>query len=121
MIELTHHHHFHFDERSARLFHEFIELLGKINRKVNTIMATMQDLQASVERNTSAEQGIVTLLNGIVQQLKDAQAQNDPAAVAAVIAQLDANSQALADAVTANTPADTGGGGDVPPAAGRKR
>ena len=68
-------------------------------------MANMQDLKASVERNTSAEQSVVTLLNGISQQLKDAQAQNDPAAVQAVIDQIDANSKAMSDAVTANTPA----------------
>lgn len=69
------------------------------------IMPSMQDLKDSVTRNTSAEQSIVTLLNGISQQLKDAQASSDPQAIQDVITQIDANSKALSDAVTANTSA----------------
>ena len=68
-------------------------------------MATMQELQASVQRNTDVDDSIITLLNGISQQLKDALASNDPAAIQAVITQLDSNTQRLTDAVTANTPA----------------
>ena len=49
--------------------------------------------------------GAVTLLNSLSQMLKDALASNDPAAIQAVIDQIDMNRQALADAVTANTPA----------------
>lgn len=67
-------------------------------------MATMEDLKAAVARNTSAENSVIELLKGISQQLKDAQAANDPAAVQAVIDQIDANTSAAAAAVVANTP-----------------
>lgn len=72
--------------------------------KLERIMATMDDLKAAVARNTSAENSVIELLKGISQQLKDAQAANDPAAVQAVIDQIDANTAAAAAAVVANTP-----------------
>ena len=78
--------------------------LSKLTQKVDKIMATMQELRDAVQRNTDVDDSVITLLQGISQQLKDAQAQNDPAAIQAVIDQLDANTQHMADAVTANTP-----------------
>jgi flagellin-specific chaperone FliS len=68
-------------------------------------MATMQDLTASVQRESDANDAVITMLNGISQQLKDAQAQNDPKAIQTVIDQIDQNTKKLSDAVTANTPA----------------
>lgn len=65
-------------------------------------MATMEDLNAAVARNTDAEASVVTLLKGISQQLKDAK--GDPAALDAVIAKIDANTAAAAAAVVENTP-----------------
>jgi len=79
--------------------------LSQLIKKVDKIMATMQELRDSVQRNTDVDEGVVTLLQGVSQQLKDAQALNDPQAVQDVITQLDANTQRMADAVTANTPA----------------
>ncbi len=84
---------------------EVSRLLKKILKKEEEIMATMQDLRSAVERNTSVDDSVLTLLSGISQQLKDAQAQNDPQAIQDIIAQLDANTQKMTDAVTANTPA----------------
>jgi hypothetical protein len=85
--------------------------LGYILRRMENIMATMEELKAAVQRNTDVDSGVVTMLQGLSQQLKDAQAANDPVAVQAVIDQLDANTKTLSDAVTANTPVAT------PPAA----
>lgn len=81
-------------------------LLKKILKKEEEIMATMQDLRSAVERNNSLEDSVLVMLQGISQQLKDAQAQNDPKAIQDVIDQLDANNQKMADAVAANTPAE---------------
>lgn len=67
-------------------------------------MATIAELQASVSRVTDAEDAVLALLAGIAQQLKDAIAANDPAAIQAVVNQLDANAAKLAEAVVANTP-----------------
>jgi hypothetical protein len=95
----------HFDEAT-------VEQLCRIERKLDLIldnqeyiMATMEDLKASVQKNTDAEASVIALLKGISQQLKDAQAANDPAAIQAVIDQIDANTAAAAAAVVANTPA----------------
>lgn len=84
---------------------EVQRLLKKILKKEENIMATLVELTAAVDRNTAVDDSVITLLQGIVQQLKDAQASNDPAAIDALIAKLDANTQKMADAVTANTPA----------------
>lgn len=83
---------------------EVTRLLKKILKEEEKIMATMQELRSAVERNTSVDDSVLTLLAGISQQLKDAQAQNDPQAIQDVINQLDANTQKMTDAVTANTP-----------------
>lgn len=90
-------HFLHVDE-------EVIRLLKLILKKENQIMATLQELTAAVQRNTDVDDSVITLLSGISQQLKDALASNDPAAIQTLITQLDANTQKMADAVTANTP-----------------
>lgn len=84
---------------------EVVRLLKKILKEEEKIMATMQELRSAVERNTSVDDSVLTLLSGISQQLKDAQAQNDPQAIQDIINQLDANTQKMTDAVSANTPA----------------
>lgn len=80
-------------------------LLHELNIKVNILMATIQDVQAAVAAESSVDDSVVTLLQSIVQQLKDAQASNDPAALDAVVASIQANTKKLSDAVVANTPA----------------
>ena len=79
-------------------------------RMENTIMATLKDIQDDVASETTVIASVITLLDGLSQQLKDALAANDPAAIQAVVDAIDANKKTLADAVTANTPA-------APPAA----
>ena len=81
--------------------------LDLISSNQENIMTIMDDLKASVQRNTDAESSVITLLQGISQQLKDALAANDPAAIKAVIDKIDANTAAAAAAVVANTPAAT--------------
>lgn len=68
-------------------------------------MATLADITAAVTAEKTVDDSIVALLNSIAQQLKDAIANNDPAAMQAVVDQITANSKELSDAVTANTPA----------------
>ena len=91
-------------EVRARL-DDILDQLGLVVSNQETMMTIMDDLKASVQRNTDAESSVITLLQGISQQLKDALAANDPAAIQAVITQLDANTAAAAAAVVANTPA----------------
>mgnify|MGYP001609986821 CR=1 FL=1 len=73
--------------------------------RLETIMATMADLTAAVARETDAEDSVLKLLEGISQQLKDAKASGDPAALDAAIAAIDTNTAKLGAAVVANTPA----------------
>jgi hypothetical protein len=82
-----------------------MERLDLVSENQENIMTVMDDLKAAVQRNTDAEAAVVTLLQGISQQLKDALAAGDPAAIQAVITQIDANTAAAAAAVVANTPA----------------
>jgi len=66
-------------------------------------MATMQDVQNAVAAQQTVEDSVITLLNQVAQQVKDAQTTNDPAALDAVVASIQANTDKLSAAVTANT------------------
>lgn len=79
--------------------------LNYLIKQGNILMATMQDVQAATAAESTVDDSIITLLNGIVQQLKAAQASNDPAALDAVVSSIQANTKKISDAVTANTPA----------------
>lgn len=70
-------------------------------------MASVKDLSDAIERNRTVTDSVVTLLQGISQQIKDAQTSQDPAAMDQVVSQIDSNTQRLAQAVQANTPAAT--------------
>lgn len=74
-----------------------------LNRQEEKIMAGMDDLRVEVEKVKSAEDSAVVLIGAIAQQLKDALAANDPAAIQAVIDDLETHTQPLAAAVAANT------------------
>jgi len=91
------HHYIHLDNNT-------LGLLKQIVTKENQIMASIQDVTAAIANESTVDDSIIALLNGIVQQLKDAQASNDPAALDAVVAGIQANTQKIQDAVTANTP-----------------
>ena len=79
-------------------------VLAKLIKRIERIMTKLDDLNAAVERNTSVDDSVLTLLEGVVQQLKDAQSSSDPMAIDNLIAKLDANTQKMTDAVTKNTP-----------------
>jgi len=69
-------------------------------------MAKIDDLTAAVAAQSTVEDGIITLLKGVSQQLADLKAAGgaSPAQLDEVLAGLNANTQKLADAVVANTP-----------------
>lgn len=66
-------------------------------------MATIQDINAAVQAQSTVEDSVITLLNQIVLQLKDAVAANDPVALDKVVSDIQSNTKRLSDAVTANT------------------
>ena len=95
------------DPETLRCLNVISQQQGLILEKLECIMTVMDDLKAAVARNTAVDESVITLLTGISQQLKDALATGNPAAIQEVITQLDANTQKMADAVTANTPTPT--------------
>jgi hypothetical protein len=79
-------------------FHRVIQGLERI-------MAELDDLKAAVARETEVDESAIVLLNGLKAKLDAAIAAGDPAALKALSDSLGTESQKLADAVTANTPA----------------
>lgn len=62
-------------------------------------------LTTEVSETETVVDSAIALITGIAQQLRDAVAQNNPAAITALADKLDAKQAELAAAVTANTPA----------------
>ena len=73
--------------------------------KENRVMATLDDVLAETARDTEVTASAVTLLNRLTQMVQDALNTGDPAKVQAVLDQVRGNTDALAAAVIANTPA----------------
>lgn len=103
-MDQTHHHHhyFHIDKDLADLAKTVVQAVLEQNKKLNKIMAALEDLQAKVETSATVTDSAVILLKG----LKDAldKAGTDPAKLKALSDQLGTNTQELADAIKANTP-----------------
>ena len=103
------HHHRHSIEAREEVLRRFDALQansGLTLEGLDTIMSAMDDLRAAVRRNNDAGDSFRTYIKGVVQQLKDAQAQNDPAAVGELIAELDAGTEKDVAAMQENTPVD---------------
>lgn len=86
------------------IFEHLLARIAHIDRKLDYIMALLDALNTAVANETTVDQSVITLLNGLSQQLKDAIAAADPAAIQAVVDQIDTNTAALSAAVAANTP-----------------
>lgn len=71
--------------------------------KQEAMMATLADVTAAVARNTDAEDAALVYLKDIAQKLKDAIAANDPAALDALVASIDANTAKAAAAIVQGT------------------
>lgn len=83
-------------ERKLDVILKHLDLLGEI------IMADITALTASVANETSVEQSVLTLLQGLAAQV--ANLQPTQAAIDALTTQINSNITALQAAVTANTP-----------------
>lgn len=104
-MKFTIYHHYPGNNEVPSWVADLEDKLDLVLQRQDEIMATMDDLKAAVARSATVEASVTALLQGLSQQLKDAQAASDPAAVQSVIDQIDANSKTLGDAVTANTAA----------------
>jgi hypothetical protein len=85
------------------------KMLAALFEKDEDIMATLQDLQNEVTAETTVDAGLLALINTLVAN------QNNPTAIAAILANMQANIAPLSAALTANTPAASPGNPNVPP------
>lgn len=91
-------------------------------QKVDRIMTVLDQLTADVTSNTTVTQSAITLLQGLKNRLDLAIAANqagDATQLAALSTSLEAQTAALAAAVTANTPVDPQPGTQDPSTAGQ--
>ena len=82
------------------------QILLAIYKRLEIIMSALDDLTAAVANETTVDQSVLTLINGIPALISAAVASaqaGDMAPLSALAAQVTANSAALAAAVTANT------------------
>lgn len=83
-----------------------LSVLGIITFKLFNMANELDNLRQEVEENTSVQQSAITLLNTLKTKLDKAIASGDMTQVQALSDQLSGNTDALAAAVAANTPAD---------------
>jgi primosomal protein N'' len=81
------------------------ETVLNLRRELKLMSEAVDKLKSAVEANTSATQSVVTLVQTMAQQIKDAASTGDLAQVNTLADNLMANTTAIAAAVTANTPA----------------
>lgn len=95
------------DRLLLELINERLKLVEQqvheLNGKVNVMSQQLADLKAQVERSNTVAQSAVTLIQGLAAQI--ASLKDDPAALQLLSDQLKAQSDSLAAAVSANTPA----------------
>lgn len=105
-----------------RLFGAIFDLQQEVKRMSDNLQSAIDQLRQDVAQQTSVTQSAVTLLNGIPALIQDAISKAQAAGATpdqmAALHELDASiqqqTQALAQAVSANTPANGGGGSSQP-------
>jgi hypothetical protein len=91
-----------------RRLSQTVRLLAVIAREEAEMSVATDNLTAAVQRETSVVTSVTTLISGLAAQIKATS--SDPQ-VQQLADQINANSDTLANAVTANTPAASNGGG----------
>jgi len=91
------------------LFHKLDRIhtaLVDLRTQGSTTMATIADLQAAVAADAAVDSSAIILIQGLAEQIQTLIAQgSDPVALQALVDSINNSTAALADAVTANTPA----------------
>jgi hypothetical protein len=82
------------------------KLLKRVLKEIRNMSAILEDLRAKVELDTAVTASAIELLNGLKERLDAAIASGDMSQVQELANALHANTQSLADAVAANTPAE---------------
>lgn len=90
---------------SAPLERDLQHILASIHRLEKFIMSAFDDLTAKVAAVKTVEDSAVTLIQGLRDQLAAIASAPTPEQIQGLIAQLDANTVPLSNAVASNTPA----------------
>ena len=98
------HVYLHADTDTRAALARFEQKLDLILTKEVTMAGELNELQQKVAANGDVTQSAITLLQGLKAKLDEAIASGDPAALQALSDSLGAQDQALADAITQNTP-----------------
>jgi hypothetical protein len=91
------------DNASAKL-DAIIATLAQLKQEEVTMSAELDALTAEVTNAATVEQSAIALIQGLAAKIESMK--NDPAALSALAASLKTQDDALAAAVTANTPAE---------------
>ena len=91
------------DSASAKL-DAILATLAQLKQEEVTMSAELDALTAEVTNATTVEQSAIALIQGLAAKIESMK--NDPAALSALAASLKTQDDALAAAVTANTPAE---------------
>jgi DNA repair ATPase RecN len=109
-----HHHGKHQDDE---VLHNIFTLTQSIHSKLNEMTPELQRLTDEITEMKTVNQSAIALLQNLSQLIRDNA--NDPAALTALADELDSENKKLADAVTANTPAQPGNGDNTGSATGQ--
>jgi hypothetical protein len=82
---------------------QILDAVNTLIREGKEVMADLSVLTAHVQQNTEVDASAIALLNGLSAQIE--QLKTDPVALQGLADQLKANSDNLAAAIVANTPA----------------
>ncbi len=93
------------DEASSKKLDVIINMLKAAQTREEALMAALDELVAKVAANGDAVNSAVVLLQDVKAKLDEAIAANDPAKLQELSDALGAQTQKLADAIVANTPA----------------
>jgi hypothetical protein len=88
-------------DKVIALLNSLIDLTTKQGAKT---VATLADIQAAVAAEKTVEDGIITLLTEVANQLQAALKSNDPVAMQSIVDMIHANTAVLSAAVVANVP-----------------
>jgi TolA-binding protein len=109
MFRIDVHHYFHDSDVSPHR-QQILDQLGLLRKEIRNMAGELDSLKSAVEHNTTVDQSVITLVNGLAQQLRDmadsaTELTDLKASIASMATELEASNQQVADVVTANTPA----------------
>lgn len=90
------------DDEMRAVLGDIITRLARIEGKIMTELDAIQTLTAKIAEQGTVVESVVTLLNGLTDQIKNAKDVSPE--IMALVAEIDAQTAALSAAVLANTP-----------------